>query len=400
MAAPEPTRKNTVLIVLAASALAGLWLLDFSSIQPNRIVPGISQNLFAAAGTALSVVLSIMLAALVLLGLWSRSRRLVAAVVIATAGLCLLPWLLVSVSLNQLTDDQPSARIGLGAAFWLLLFLLSLMLVECWQRVNLDVHWRLIAMAAVIGSWSWAYSSGQLEALGLLREYHSRSGQFHQALRQHLLLVGGAVGCSLVLGFALAVQILRRPRWQEPVLNVLSFFQTIPSLALFGLLIAPLSYLSNQWPWLQQFGIRGIGWAPAVLALIGYSLLPIVRNTWVALSEVSPGVVDAARGMGMSPAQVFIQVRLPLSLPVLLEGVRITTIQAIGLTAVAALIGAGGLGTFIFQGLGQAANELILLGALPTIGLALLADGFLTAAIQWLRQRHLSTSLTAQATAP
>jgi osmoprotectant transport system permease protein len=180
-------------------------------------------------------------------------------------------------------------------------------------------------------------------------------------------------------------------------LNVLSFFQTIPSLALFGLLIAPLSYLSNQWPWLQQFGIRGIGWAPAVLALIGYSLLPIVRNTWVALSEVNPAVMDAARGMGMSTLQAFLQVRLPLALPVLLEVVRITTIQAIGLTAVAALIGAGGMGTFIFQGLGQAANELILLGALPTIGLALLADALLTAAIHWMNHARRATRPTTQA---
>jgi osmoprotectant transport system permease protein len=102
--------------------------------------------------------------------------------------------------------------------------------------------------------------------------------------------------------------------------------------------------------------------------------LPIVRNTCVALEEVEAGVIESARGMGMSPAQVFLQVRLPLAMPLIIEGVRVTSIQAIGLTAVAALIGAGGFGTFIFQGLGQSAMDLIILGSLPIIVLALLAD--------------------------
>ena len=104
----------------------------------------------------------------------------------------------------------------------------------------------------------------------------------------------------------------------------------------------------------------------------------MVRNTFVALTEVPESLADAARGMGMNEHQVFYQLKLPLALPVMIEGVRITTIQAIGLTAVAALIGAGGFGGFIFQGLGQAAMDLVLLGALPTIALALLADALLT----------------------
>ncbi len=171
---------------------------------------------------------------------------------------------------------------------------------------------------------------------------------------------------------------IRSPAWQRPLLGAVSFLQTIPSLAVFGLLIAPLSALSSALPFLQDLGIRGIGWAPALLALIAYSLLPMVRNTFVAITEVPESLADAARGMGMNEHQVFYQLKLPLALPVMIEGVRITTIQAIGLTAVAALIGAGGFGGFIFQGLGQAAMNLVLLGALPTIALALLADALLT----------------------
>lgn len=111
---------------------------------------------------------------------------------------------------------------------------------------------------------------------------------------------------------------------------------------------------------------------------MAYSLLPMVRNTFVALTGIPQQLTEAARGMGMNERQVFLNLRLPLAMPVILEGVRITTIQAIGLTAVAALIGAGGFGDFIFQGLGQAAMDLVLLGAIPTIVLALLADTLLT----------------------
>ena len=152
---------------------------------------------------------------------------------------------------------------------------------------------------------------------------------------------------------------------------MLNLLQTIPSIALFGLLIVPLSALAAAAPSLAALGIAGIGPAPAIIALILYALLPVVRNTVAGIAGVDPAVVDAARGMGMSERQLFRQVQLPLALPLLLAGLRIVTVQTIGLAVVAALIGAGGLGTFVFAGLGQYAADLVLLGALPTIALAL-----------------------------
>jgi osmoprotectant transport system permease protein len=120
--------------------------------------------------------------------------------------------------------------------------------------------------------------------------------------------------------------------------------------------------------------VGGIGPAPAIIALVLYALLPIVRNTVSGISGVDPGVIDAARGVGLTQAQIFWRVELPLALPILVAGLRIVIVQAIGLAVVAALIGAGGLGTFVFEGLGQYALDLVLLGALPAIGLALAAD--------------------------
>jgi osmoprotectant transport system permease protein len=155
---------------------------------------------------------------------------------------------------------------------------------------------------------------------------------------------------------------------------VLNFLQTIPSLALFGFLIAPLSALRRSVPKLAALGIAGIGLAPALVALVLYALLPIVRNTATGLLEVDPAVLEAGRGIGLSRRQLFWQIELPLALPLFFAGLRIVTVQAIGLAVVAALIGAGGLGSFVFQGLGEYAVDLVLLGALPAIFLALFAD--------------------------
>jgi osmoprotectant transport system permease protein len=259
-----------------------------------------------------------------------------------------------------------------------LLFLLSLMLIEILGRLGSGRGLQLMILAVIVGSWLWILRGGGLESLSLVREFNARPDKFEQALWTHLALAFGAVGISAGLAFLLALKMIRSVAWRRPILGAVSFLQTIPSLAVFGLLIAPLSALAAAFPALQAMGIRGIGWAPALLALVAYSLLPMVRNTFVALTEVPESLADAGRGMGMNERQLFFKLKLPLALPVIVEGVRITTIQAIGLTAVAALIGAGGFGSFIFQGLGQAAMDLVLLGALPTIALALLADALLT----------------------
>ncbi|MEX6501573.1 ABC transporter permease [Pseudomonas zhanjiangensis] len=374
---------NPVVLTLAALAVALLLFADFASVQANRIVPGRGLGLFAALGPAWALGLLgalLTVAGLALQPSPARYRGMLALIL-----LLLLQWpaSLAWFIHQHIGAEQPYARAGLAGASWSLLFLGLLLLVEVRQRVAAP-WWRLGPLGLLLVA-AWLIQAGELAPLALLREYASRSAAFWQALRGHLGLVGGTLGLSLLLGMALTALIVRLPRLQRPVFGVLNFFQTIPSLALFGLLLAPLSYLAAHSPLLQSLNVRGIGWAPALLALVAYSLLPVVRNTWVALQEVAAEVLESARGMGMSRWQVFSQVRLPLALPVILEGLRITSIQAIGLTAVAALIGAQGFGTFIFQGLGQGAMDLVLLGALPTIGLALLADGLFSGLADYLR---------------
>ncbi|WP_404369183.1 ABC transporter permease [Marinobacter sp.] len=382
---------NRVILALGALALALVWALDFGSIQPNRIVPGIGHGLLSAVGwTGAGLVTGVLVAAIGL-SIAPLRRRYMLLLGLVGLSLAVMPLLLEVFAARHLPEGSPYARSSIGAGFWCLLFLLSLMLIEILGRLRTRRWLHFLLLVVIGGSWVALFQSDGLESLSLMREFNARPDRFEKALWTHLALAFGAVAIAGGIAFALALKMIRSPGWQQPILGAVSFLQTIPSLAVFGLLIAPLSALSSAFPVLQDLGIRGIGWAPALLALIAYSLLPMVRNTFVAITGVPAYVVDAGRGMGMTERQLFFQVKLPLALPVMVEGVRITTIQAIGLTAVAALIGAGGFGGFIFQGLGQAAMDLVLLGALPTIALALLADMLLTMLAASLKPTPVTT---------
>jgi osmoprotectant transport system permease protein len=178
---------------------------------------------------------------------------------------------------------------------------------------------------------------------------------------EHIGLVAASMGIALAIGLPLGIAIVRRTALQRWVIGAANVVQTIPSLALFGFLI-PV-------PW-----IGGVGASTAIVALALYALLPILSNTSTGIAEVDPAVVEAARGMGMTPRQVLWQVQLPLAAPVLLAGIRVATVLCIGIATIAAAIGAGGLGVFIFRGVAMVNNAVILAGAIPAAFLAIAAD--------------------------
>ena len=178
---------------------------------------------------------------------------------------------------------------------------------------------------------------------------------------QHLSLVVISTGAAIAIGVPLGILVSRRPAWQRPVLGVANVLQTIPSLALFGLLIPVL----------------GIGAWTATVALVVYALLPIVRNTYAGITGVDPGVREAARGMGMTHAELLRYVELPLAAGVILTGVRVATVVSVGIATIAAAIGAGGLGVYIFRGVAMVDDRLILAGAVPAALLALVLDALL-----------------------
>ncbi len=187
------------------------------------------------------------------------------------------------------------------------------------------------------------------------------AGEILQRSGEHLLLVGTAIGLALAISLPLGLWISRRPRWAGPVLAVTSTVQTVPSLAIFGLLLTvPL--------------LGGIGTTPAIVALTLYALLPLLRGLVTGLAQVPPGLKQAGQALGLSGRQVLLRVELPLALPTLMAGLRVATVIGVGVATIAAAIGAGGLGVFIFRGIATVNNGLILAGALPAAAIALLAD--------------------------
>ncbi|MGB9446809.1 MAG: ABC transporter permease [Candidatus Acidiferrum sp.] len=187
------------------------------------------------------------------------------------------------------------------------------------------------------------------------------------ATREHLVLVSISMAIAVAIAVPMGFLIVAFPRGRSVALSIANIFQTIPSLALFGFLI-PVPFLG------------GIGMRTASVALVLYALLPILRNTYVGLIGIDPAILEAAEAMGMTKSQVIFQVRLPLATSFILAGIRTATVITIGVATIAAAIGAGGLGTFIFRGVAMVSNTVILAGAVPAALLALLADyclGFL-----------------------
>ncbi|MDL2344741.1 ABC transporter permease [Deinococcus sp. MIMF12] len=353
--------------------LAGA-VLPWVLLRPNRLAPGDSVGLPPALLAG-----AVLLALLPGFSAW-RTPRLtwLAAALTLWAGV----WLLGNQTGAALAGQLPFARASAASGAWLYLLgagVTSYGAARLAPRAGLA--WLGLAGAAAL------LLSGHLNSWSVLVEGRAEGERWGAALAQHLRLVGGALGLALLIGAPLAVWISGRDRAAATVLGLASGIQTLPSLALLGLLIAPLSALANAVPALREVGVGGIGVAPALTAMTLYALLPVLRNGVASLRGVSASAVDAARGMGMTPAQLFWRVQLPLALPVWLSGVRQAAVLLTGVAAVAALIGAGGLGTYILGGLQSAASDLILLGAVPAALLALALDGGLRRAEGWLARR-------------
>jgi osmoprotectant transport system permease protein len=201
---------------------------------------------------------------------------------------------------------------------------------------------------------------------GLLSYLWERRAEILALTGEHVVLVAVSTLAAVAIGIPLGLLLTRRPRLAGPVLGIAGVVQTVPSLALFGLLI-PLPFLG------------GIGPRTAIVALVIYALLPILRNTYAGILSVDGAILEAADGVGMTRRQRLWWVELPLSLPVVLGGVRIATVVSIGIATIAAAVGAGGLGVLIYRGIAIVDNRLILAGALPAAALAVAADLILSA---------------------
>lgn len=368
--------KNRVLLTLVILLIASGSGLAFLSLAPNRLVSG--QGIYLASqlnGTGALLLLPVLF--LLLFSFFSSSRRNMFIVMLLAE--VLLFGLTAFAGHTAVTlmggDEESLARTSLGGGFWACGALSLLIASDAISRFTPNHTWRILLNLQLFLPVVVLLGSGQLDQLSLLKEYDNRSEVFNAALWQHLGILFGTLLPAVLLGLPLGIVCHRSVRWQTPIISVLNIIQTVPSIALFGLLLAPLAGLAKAIPWLADHGISGIGLAPAIIALVLYSLLPLVRSVIAGLDSVSSGVLESARGMGMNRMQVFYKIQMPIALPVILTGVRIVAVQTVGMAVVAALIGAGGLGAIMFQGLLSSALDLVLLGVIPVVLMAVIVDG-------------------------
>ncbi|MCM7433108.1 ABC transporter permease [Enterobacter hormaechei subsp. xiangfangensis] len=376
---------NRALLLLACVAIAAV-ALPFVNVAPNRLVSGEPRALWQIwAFTPL--LLGAALASTVALAFWPGRTALWLTFLLSEALFIVLFWSAGQAATQMAAVESPLARTSVGSGLWLWLALCLLVCSDAIRRLTPQPVWRWLLNAQFWVIPLLILFSGDLNQLSLLKEYVNRQEVFDNALAQHLTILFGTLIPALLLGVPLGMWCYRHTSRQGAVFTVLNVIQTIPSVALFGLLIAPLAGLVKSFPALAAAGIAGTGLTPALIALVLYALLPLVRGVVAGLSQVPPDVLESAHAMGMSARQCFWKIQLPLALPLLVRSLRVVTVQTVGMAVIAALIGAGGFGALVFQGLLSSALDLVLLGVVPTIALAVVLDALFALWLALLRRR-------------
>ncbi|MEX5385378.1 ABC transporter permease [Cronobacter muytjensii] len=377
---------NRVLVLLAA-LLAAAALLPFLNHAPNRLVSGAPLGLTALFPAVAPALWSLPLLLCLLACVPGKPGAWLA--LISAQGLFIALLYVTGAEATQLAQTGSRlARTSPGSGLWLMLAVALLAASDAIGRLTRKPLWRWLLHAQIWIAPLWLLMSGHFDALSLLKEYANRQTVFDDATARHLTLLFSTLLAALIIGLPLGILCHRRPRWQPGLFAALNIIQTVPSVALFGLLMAPLAGLAREFPTLGAMGVSGTGMAPALIALTLYALLPLVRGVVAGLGQVPAPVLESAKGMGMSARQCFWHVETPLALPVWLRSLRVVAVQTVGMAVVAALIGAGGFGALVFQGLLSSALDLVLLGVIPVVALAVVLDALFTLVIGALEAKR------------
>ncbi len=357
---------STVLIISS-------FFFSFASLKDNRVLSGTGLYLVPDIPLGFLLICFVLCSILILFFAKNKSYPLIFVILSMLFSI----WILLGVTgFIYIPGSNTIARISPGIGFILFnlglyLFLFSILKQPRYNKYKKTTSKLIILFILLIVI---LFFAGFYKHLSVVKEFFSIQTRFINEFFNHLIIVGASIACALLIGLPLGILSAKNKLLANPIITFAGSVQTIPSLALFGLLIAPLAYLSKEFPILRTIGIKGIGNAPAIIALTLYGLLPIVLNTYTGITLVDKGVLEAGRGMGMSKSRLLFTIEIPLAIPIIITGIKTAMVQSVGNTAVAALIGAGGMGVFIFQGLGQSVSDLILLGTLPIIAIALSVD--------------------------
>lgn len=391
---PRRPRAHRVGLTASTLGLLACTLMPFATFRTSRIQTGDAVSSLDALGPVLFGVLVAVWLTVAVLSLREGERPLSPAL----RGLAASAALLGTVALCEiaaqrlLADAGPFARVSIAAGAWVSIAAAYSLILASRREVGATRPTGIVLSTLAPLGVGIMLATGYLGDLAILREYANQAERFRTEILAHLTFSAAAMGVAIALGVLLGTLAFRRPRLKTPIFTVVSVFQTIPGLAMVGLLFAPLSWLGSNVPALKALGIGGLGWAPVVTALTLYALLAVVRNTYAGLAGVPAETVEAGRGMGMTEAQLMLRVRFPLAMPVIFGGIRTAAVQTLGNATLGAFVAAGTLGLFVFGGLSQQATDLIMLGSVTLVLLALLLDGALRVLQRLVSPRHTARS--------
>jgi len=357
-----------------ASVVLPLFLLSFFFpfyiARANRVSQEVRSSLFSLSPQCVYFLILPLLLIILYAFLNKKWMSEVALFLGGISGLFFPLMVLVIVGPDVSERLGPFARYSPASGMYIYLFaVIVIFLMKSKLR-----FYDLLGLALIVAIIILFLSKGFYDRLGIVLEGRNLGKRITQEMLSHIQITFISLSISIVIGVPIALASFMSNRFQKIFFPLLNILQTIPGIALLGLLIAPLSMLSRTFPLLRQMGIKGIGNTPAIIALSTYALYPIIRYSFTAFSSVEDSVIQASKGMGMNSLQVWKIVRFPLSAVGVLHGIRVALIQTIGNATLAKLIGGDGLGVLIFEGLGQASVDMVLLGMLLIIALTIISD--------------------------
>lgn len=358
------------LAVPALLAFSASFFLPFFHIRENRVASEVPVRITECG--LVPAVLLLIPPLLILLYACNRSKRQSEIMLMLAGSLgILLPLMILGYAGSAAIQGLgPFSRYSSDSGLYV--YILAVMIIYFMKPklITLDYLAVMLVLSAVLIAGYY----GIFNRLGILLEARNFGSRLNREIIAHIRITSISLGISIIIGLPASFISYQSSTLRKLVFPLLNILQTIPAIALFGLLIAPLAMLSMNFPQLRAMGIRGIGNAPAIIALSMYAVYPIVRYSFTAFSSIDSSVILAAQGVGMSSSQVWGIVRFPLAAPSILHGIRVAFVQTIGNATLAKLIGGDGLGVLVFEGLGQASADMVLLGMLLIVALTLVVD--------------------------
>lgn len=374
--------KDKTLLLLSFLGAVAFLFLPLVEHKANRISHGIKYSGLEFLG-ALGIAILILWFVLVVFSFCEKKQKNIIVFIITFMLVVYLFWVLQR-STGAYTANALSSRISLSSGFYIQIFSIYMLFSTYTKRINEYKFIKIIGGFAIIAFFAIFMMRGAFDDLSLIKEFYIKETQFYDNLRIHGMLTLGSVFAGSIIAIPLGFLAYSKKKLENKIMLPLSIIETIPSLSLFGVLLVPLSGLGKL-PFFDAIGVSGIGWAPAFVALTLYTFLPIGRNTLTGFYSVDKNMIEAAFGMGMSRRQVLRKIEVPLAFPVIFAGIKIAFIQTIGGAVLAGLVGGGGMGTFVFLGLGEASPDLILLGVIPIVFFTVILNYALNAFEEFMR---------------